>query len=192
MPLILDGPMGTELQRRGIPTPLPGWSAHALKTAPEAVRDVHRDYAQAGATLHTTKTFRTRPAVFGSRWEQLARRAVELARDAVPADHRVAGSIAPLADCYQPAASPAQRDPVGAAREQRALARVLAEAGCDLLLCETFAHVGESWLAVEAAVETGVETRGRVDGRPGGRACSTSSRLPRPRAAPSSAGPAVS
>ena len=33
-PILLDGPMGTELLARGVPTPLPGWSAHALETNP--------------------------------------------------------------------------------------------------------------------------------------------------------------
>ncbi|MDP6410584.1 MAG: homocysteine S-methyltransferase family protein, partial [Planctomycetota bacterium] len=42
--------------------------------------------------------------------------------------------------------------------EHARLARVLADEGCDLLLCESFPHVGEGWLAVEAAVSTGVET----------------------------------
>jgi len=155
---LLDGPMGTELAGRGTATPLPGWSAHALETAPEAVAEVHRAYAEAGATVHTTNTFRTRPAVFGERWAELARTAVRLARESVPADHRVAGSIAPLADCYRPDLSPADRDPEGTRAEHAALARVLAQAGCDLLLCETFSHVGEGLLAVEAAVATGVET----------------------------------
>ena len=120
--IILDGPLGTELDARGIPTPLPGWSAHALDEAPEAICAIHRDYAAAGATVHTTNTFRTRRAVFGARWETLARRAVHLARDSVPSGHRVAGSIAPLADCYRPDLSPAGSDTEGTRAEHRALA----------------------------------------------------------------------
>ena len=61
---LLDGPLGTELMRRGVPTPLPGWSAHALETEPTVVEAIHRDYARAGATIHTTNTFRTRRRVF--------------------------------------------------------------------------------------------------------------------------------
>ncbi len=152
---ILDGPMGTELLARGVPTPLPGWSAHALETAPEVVRAVHRAYAAAGAIVHTTNTFRTKRRLFPDRWEELARRAVMLCREAVPRDHRVAGSIAPLEDCYRPDLSP---PPDVARREHRELARALADAGCDLLLCETFPHIGEGLIAVEEAVSTGVET----------------------------------
>ena len=154
---LLDGPRWTELAARGVPTPLPGWSAHALLGAPDVVGAIHADYAAAGATVHTTNTFRTRPAVFGDAWREAAERAVAIARAAVPAGHRVAGSIAPLADCYRPDLSPAGSDPHGTRAAHRDLADVLAGAGCDLLLCETFPHVAEAWLALEAAVETGAE-----------------------------------
>lgn len=150
---LLDGPLGTELIRRGVPAPAPGWSAYALETAPEVVAAIHRDYAAAGATLHTADTFRTKRRAFPDRWEALARRAVRLAREAVPAGHRVAGSVAPLEDCYRPDLSPADPGP-----EHRELAQALAGAGVDVLLCETFPHVGECLAAVEACVATGVET----------------------------------
>ena len=156
--LLIDGPLGTELAARGVPTPLPGWSAHALETAPEVVAAIHRDYADAGATVHTTNTFRTREAVLGARWEELARIAVRLVRDAVPAEHRVAGSIAPLEDCYRPDLSPVERAPEDTRRRHGSLARVLAEEGCDLLLCETFPHPDEALVALDAALATGLET----------------------------------
>jgi len=148
---ILDGPLGTELLTRGVPTPLPGWSAHALDTHPSVVADVHAAYANAGATVHTTNTFRTRPRVMGAPWRDMARRAAELTRSAIPPGHRVAGSIAPLEDCYRPDLSPPDPGP-----EHAELARVLADAGCDLLLCETFPHAGEALAAVEAALGTGL------------------------------------
>lgn len=148
---ILDGPTGTELAARGVPTPAPAWSAHAIDHAPEVLAAIHRDYAAAGATVHTACTFRTKRRQVGEQWEALARRAVAVARDAVPAGHRVAGSIAPLEDCYRPDLSPADPRP-----EHRELARALAEAGVDLLLCETFPHVGEALIAVEEAVATGL------------------------------------
>ena len=152
--VLLDGPMGTELDARGVPTPLPGWSAHALDTAPEVVAAIHRDYAAAGARVHTTNTFRTQARLFPGRWEELARRAVELARASVLAGCRVAGSIAPLEDCYRPDLSPVHADRAGTRRRHFALARVLADAGCDLLLCETFPLVEEGLVALEAALET--------------------------------------
>lgn len=153
MRIVLDGPIGTELAARGVDTPAPLWSAAALDVAPHVIEAIHRDYARSGATVHTANTFRTKRRQAGDRWEELARRAVAVARRAVPPGHRVAGSIAPLEDCYRPDLSP--RDP---RPEHRELARALAAAGVDLLLCETFPHVGEALVAVEEAVATGLET----------------------------------
>ncbi|MEM9070993.1 MAG: homocysteine S-methyltransferase family protein [Myxococcota bacterium] len=152
--IILDGPMGTELHARGVDTSLPLWSARALVHAPHVIAEIHRDYADAGATVHTTNTFRTRPRTLGDAWAKHAANAVAIARESVPSTHRVAGCIAPIEDCYRPDLSPGDR----AERAHRELARVLAEAGANLLLCETFPHVGEAVAAVGAAVGTGVET----------------------------------
>lgn len=151
---ILDGPVGTELLRRGVQTPLPLWSAGAIDSAPEVLSQIHADYARAGASVHTANTFRTQPRKLGASFEALATRAVELARAAVPTSARVAGSLAPVEDCYRPDLSPLE----GAREEHRQLARTLAEAGCDLLLCETFPVAREAWVAVEECVATGVET----------------------------------
>lgn len=148
---ILDGPVGTELAARGVPTPAPMWSAWAIDHAPDVLSAVHRDYVAAGATLHTANTFRTKRRQVGEAWEDLARRAVEIARGSVPPAHRIAGSIAPLKDCYRPDLSPDA--PRG---EHRELVRALAAAGVDLLLCETFPHIGEALIAVEEAVATGL------------------------------------
>lgn len=150
--MLLDGPLGTELARRGVETPLPRWSAGALETHPEVVRAIHAAYADAGAELHTTNTFRTRPATCGKAWASLARRAVALARTA---PGRVLGSIAPLADCYAPADSPWHADPQATEDAHLALAEVLVDAGCDVLLCETFPLVNEALAAVHAARRTG-------------------------------------
>src|SRR5262249_21434741 len=59
----------------------------------------------------------------------------------------------PLGDCYRPDLSPPDPRP-----EHREMARELAAAGVDLILCETFPHVGEALIAVEEAAATGVET----------------------------------
>ncbi|WP_437876985.1 homocysteine S-methyltransferase family protein [Sorangium sp. So ce513] len=155
--VVLDGPLGTELAARGIETPSPLWSAAALLDARgcDVVRAIHRDYARAGATVHTANTFRARRRQAGAAWAELAARAVALAREAAREAgprHRVAGSIAPIEDCYRPDLSPAD-----AREEHRELARVLASAGVDVLLCETFPHVGEALVALEEAVATGVE-----------------------------------
>ena len=127
--ILLDGPMGTELARRGVDTPAPGWSTYALESHPHVVAAIHRDYAAAGATVHTANTFRTKRRQFPGDWEKRARLAVRICRESVPAGHRVAGSLAPLEDCYRPDLSP---PPETCRAEHRELAEVLADAGCDL------------------------------------------------------------
>jgi len=150
---ILDGPLGTALAERGLHLPAPRWSAAALDTAPAVVRAIHRSHVAAGVDVLTANTFRTTARAWGPGWEVKAREAVSLARSEAGSAVRVAGSIAPLEDCYCP-----EWSPPGAEAEHAALAEVLADAGCDLLLCETFPHVGEALGAVRAAVGTGVPT----------------------------------
>jgi S-methylmethionine-dependent homocysteine/selenocysteine methylase len=152
--VVLDGPMGTELARLGVPMPAPAWSAHALDVAPDAVEAVHREYVARGATVHTANTFRAHRRTLGGRWEELARRAIRTARKSVPAGQRVAGSMGPLADCYRPDLSPGS----ASRAEHRELARVLVGEGVDLVLCETFPNPIEAVVAVEEAVRTGAAT----------------------------------
>lgn len=152
--VLLDGPIGTELSARGVSTELPLWSATAITDAPEVLAAIHSDYARAGATVHTACTFRTQPRLMGARFADAARAAVGIARANVPSAHRVAGSIAPIEDCYRPDLSPG----VKSRTDHRALARVLDAAGADLMLCETFPHVDEGLVAVEEALATGKPT----------------------------------
>jgi S-methylmethionine-dependent homocysteine/selenocysteine methylase len=157
-PVVLDGAIGTELLRLGIALPPPLWSAVAIERAPDVLMALHGAYAAAGATVHTANTFRAtawafRNAGLPDRSRDLSAAAVALARAAIPAGHRVAGSIAPLEDCYSPERSP---PPDAARRGHRENAEALARAGVDLLLCETFPHFGEAHIAAEEAVRTGL------------------------------------
>ena len=163
-PLILDGAMGTELQRRGVDTTLPLWSARALIDEPEAVLQIHLDYIAAGADIITTNTFRTtrrtfRRAGLPDRSSELTARAVEIARQATrtagPHTLLVAGSIAPLEDCYRPDLVPPEAD---LHEEHGELARRLDEAGVDILLLETMNTIREAVAACRQAVATGRET----------------------------------
>ncbi len=143
----------------------PLWSAHALQGAPEVVQQIHLDYLRAGAQVLTTNTFRTHArnlaaADLQHRAAELTHRAVALARaardqftreDPRGVHTRIAGAISPLADCFRPEDSPGD----AAAPEHRAIATQLAEAGCDILLAETFGRVDEARAAVLAAQNLG-------------------------------------
>lgn len=161
-PLILDGAMGTELQRRGVATTMPLWSAHGLLEAPDLVRTIHAEYIRAGAEIITTNTFRTgiramTAGGLGARARELTHLAVRLAREArTHAATRpvwIAGSIAPVEDCYSPELVPSE-DVCRA--EHGLLAAWLAEAGCDLLLVETMNTIREARAALQAASATGL------------------------------------
>ena len=62
--IVLDGAMGTELQRRGYRTQLPLWSAGANIDAPLLVEQIHKDFIIARADIITTNTFRTTKRTF--------------------------------------------------------------------------------------------------------------------------------
>jgi S-methylmethionine-dependent homocysteine/selenocysteine methylase len=150
--IVLDGATGTELARRGVDTRGALFSAEALLSDKgiQTLREVHRDYVQAGAQVITADTFRTNPRKAGARWRELTNLAVQIAKGS-GAD-LVAGSIAPVEDCYRPDLRP---PPDVALAEHREFARALAEAGCDLLLVETVNACDEGLAAVRAAAETG-------------------------------------
>lgn len=152
--VVLDGALGTELTRRGVDTALPLWSAIALDTAPDVVAHIHADYAEAGARVLTTNTFRTNrralaKAGIAHRAAELTQRAVTLARQAAQAfGSRIAGSIAPVEDCYTPGLVPAAD---ALADEHAELARNLAAADVDLFLVETMNTAREAYAAARAA-----------------------------------------
>jgi S-methylmethionine-dependent homocysteine/selenocysteine methylase len=159
-PIILDGALGTELERRGFHSRLPLWSAWAVLEASDLLRTIHTDYLESGAQIITAATFRT------SRWalakenladraEELTSRAVEIARSSLvphPSSRvRVAGSMAPLEDCYCPDLAP---DNDTLLREHEHHAKSLAKAGVDLILVETQNSDREARMATEMALNT--------------------------------------
>lgn len=157
-PLLLDGATGTELNRRGVATSLPLWSATALLTARDTLRQIHAEYIAAGAELITANTFRTHArnlAAGGldSRAQELTCIAVEEAQAAAGSTVYIAGSMAPLEDCYSPHLVPPDRELV---TEHRAMAENLTTAGVDCILVETMNTIRESRIATQAAAATGL------------------------------------
>ena len=55
--LVLDGPLGTELELRGYDVNDALWSAKFLAEDPAAIRQVHRDYLEAGADIVTCASY---------------------------------------------------------------------------------------------------------------------------------------
>ncbi len=159
--LVIDGGMGTELERRGVPMDEVVWSGAAVLSHPEIVRTVHEDYIRAGADLIITNTFgSTRQmlagAGLGAQVEQVHRRAVALAQDARAAtDDRVgiAGSLSPSPPGFDRRAYPPPAEELAAYRES---AQLLAEGGVDLIGLEMLEDTTHAPLAMRAALETGL------------------------------------
>ncbi|MFN5010233.1 MAG: homocysteine S-methyltransferase family protein, partial [Gammaproteobacteria bacterium] len=59
--VLLDGGVGTEIQRQGAPMSTALWCAEANMSHPYIVRDVHRTYLAAGAEVVTANTFASSP-----------------------------------------------------------------------------------------------------------------------------------
>ena len=57
--IIMDGGTGTEIVRRGVPLCPTTWSARAILTHPDVIRQIHEEYIQAGAEVIITNTFST-------------------------------------------------------------------------------------------------------------------------------------
>jgi len=162
--LILDGATGTELNRRGVDTGLPLWSANALLNERDAkiLQDIHEDYLRAGADIITTNTFRTHrralaPSGNADRALELTRRAVDIARAAIVSVNSdspkfIAGSISTLEDCYRPDLVPAD-DELRAEHSERV--RHLVACGVDLVLIETINTIREAVITAKLAVVTG-------------------------------------
>lgn len=161
--LLLDGATGTELNRRGVDTGLPMWSANALTTVEglNVLRQVHLDYLNAGADIITTNTFRTHRRVLvgkGFSAHELTLRAVATARESVAEVGKpalVAGSLSTLEDCYRPDLVPLADECLAEHSER---IEHLVEGGVDLLLIETMNSIREAAIAAKIATATGLTT----------------------------------
>ncbi|HWY78973.1 MAG TPA: homocysteine S-methyltransferase family protein [Candidatus Sulfotelmatobacter sp.] len=156
--ILMDGAMGTEILNRGVPTTLPLWSAEALLTHPEVVQQIYEDYIKAGAEIIITNTFATTKRTFAkkeigekaSEATILACKLAQQARNAVKVSHDVyiAGSVAPLEDCYSPELTPSQKE---LEKEHYEIVRDLKDGGVDFILIETMITLRETLAALAAA-----------------------------------------
>ncbi len=156
--LVADGAMGTMLYSRGVF--INRCFDELCLSAPDMVRQIHQEYAKAGAEILETNTFganRPRLAAFGmaEKLLEINRAAVRLAREAaqnVPKGDTafVAGAVGPLGVRIEPLGPTSFAEARAAFREQ---IEALAEAGADLLILETFGNLDELREAVFAAHE---------------------------------------
>ena len=170
-PILLDGPMGSELVRRGV-----RWRKHGLLTDAAAVEQLHGEYLAAGADVLRTNTFQLNPRIYLNVFRnrehmrqigapgleeltpRLLRTSVQLARQARakagPEERAaIAGVLSPLEHCFRPDLAPPADQ---ARREQEELAHVFAEEKVDFLLLESMNTIGEAKAALAAARAAGL------------------------------------
>ena len=171
-PIILDGALATELERRGEDLNDPLWSARVLLESPEKIWAVHLDYFRAGAEVATTASYQATVEGFARRGLDenralaLIRRSVELAA-AARSDFLaesgsqagklfIAGSIGPygafLADGSE------YRGDYGLSEKalmdfHRPRMAALLEAGVDVMACETVPCLMEAQALVRLLAE---------------------------------------
>lgn len=151
--LLLDGAMGTMLQKSGLPA---GTSPERFCLAnPEILRSIHESYLQAGSSILTTCTFGANPAKldadidlfsFNKEMAQIARWAAQ----SCERDVYVAGNVGPTGLFVRPLG------PVEPGKMKEDFAsqiRGLVAGGVDLIFIETQFDLAEARLAVIAARE---------------------------------------
>ena len=173
--IILDGAVGTQLQRMEVPMSHDAWAGIALETHPFTVRRLHELYIEAGVDVITTNTYSSArhnllPLGLGDKMHELNLRAVMLARDARDRAARerpvwIGGSVSNYG--LMAGAEPGWRDfkyfrgRVETSEEQaranlREQAGILAESGVDFLIAEpTGSTVQRRWV-FEACLATGL------------------------------------
>lgn len=160
-PLVIDGGMGTELEKAGVPMDGKVWSGRSVLSHPEAVRRVHENFIAAGAEVIIANTFATarhmlEPGGLGDRVREINVNAVKLAQqardDAAAEAVAIAGSICEWA----PEDDPRWYSPESVGRSVREQAETLAQAGVDFFALEMCERVEFSEAAIEATLELGL------------------------------------
>ncbi len=160
-PIVIDGGMGTQLEKAGVAMHGKVWSGEAVVSDPDAVRRVHEDFIRAGAEVIITNTFAAsrhmlEPGGLGEHVATINTNAVGLAQQARAnaAEHPVAilGSICEWTFMEESK----WNTPEAVGKSAREQAGLLQAAGVDALALEMCERVEFSIATVEAAMETGL------------------------------------
>src|SRR5499433_1714339 len=149
--LVFDGAMGSLLYERGI---FVMQNFEQLNVArPDVVAKIHEDYVNAGANIIETNTFGANSFCLdrhglGDQVRAYSLAGARLARKAAGEDVWVAGSIGPTG-LVPGVATSTELEQVAATFAEQAAA--LVEGGVDLFVLETFRHLEELRIAIEAA-----------------------------------------
>lgn len=151
--LFCDGAMGTMLSAKGMqPGECPElWCVQR----PDDVRDIHRQYREAGSDIVETNSFggtayKLRAFGLAERATELNTAAAGLAREVAGETQHVLGSMGPTGEFLEPLGDATEAEFYGAYKQQ---AEALAAGGADLLIVETMTALDEAQVAIRAARE---------------------------------------
>ncbi|OBB67737.1 homocysteine S-methyltransferase [Mycobacterium sp. 852014-50255_SCH5639931] len=165
--LINDGGLATELQARGHDLSDPLWSARLLADDPHEIVSIHDAFYRAGAAIATTASYQASFEGFASRGidraeaDVLLRRSVQLAktaRDHADAGGLVAASVGPYGAALADGSEYRGRYGLSVAalrRWHRPRLEILADAGADVLACETVPDIDEAEALVDLVGSVG-------------------------------------
>ena len=145
--LLLDGAMGTQLDKRGLMS-----RGRNNIDAPQAVLEIHQEYAQCGCDALTTNTL-TMNRIYiethnvGVDVRDVNRAGAKLARQAAGDRQYVLGDISSTGQLLEPYGNYTESQFYGAFKEQ---AEVLAEAGVNGFIIETIFDLREALCALRA------------------------------------------
>jgi methionine synthase I (cobalamin-dependent) len=160
--IVLDGGVGSEIQRRGLSLDPCAWSGFSHLHRPEVVLRIHRDYIRAGAQVLTANTFSSAKHILdcvglGGEFESVNRSAVDLARRArdecATQEVWIAGSLSTIPPLDRPATIPVGPEIKDNYRRQ---AEIHAKAGADLLIAEMMLDADGASILVDACLESGL------------------------------------
>lgn len=145
--LIFDGAMGTQLEERGVH---PGPEANT-KT-PDMVMDVHRAYIAAGADVLITNTLTANRLALGRSGEaenifEYNTAGVKLCREVAGDMAYVAGDVGATGRFLEPYGDFTEKQFHEVFSEQ---AKILADAGADVIIIETMTDLNEAIVAIKA------------------------------------------
>jgi homocysteine S-methyltransferase len=141
--ILFDGAMGTRLYEKGVF--LNRCYDEVCLTAPDMVREIHREYIQAGAQVVETNSYGANSiklAEYGlaDKTELINRTAARLAREEAGDEVYVAGSVGPIGQRIEPVGK------ISRAEAEKAFSvqiKALVEGGADIILLETFTDIDE-------------------------------------------------
>jgi S-methylmethionine-dependent homocysteine/selenocysteine methylase len=165
----LDGAIGTELERRGVPMDADAWCGPSVAEHGDVLRDIHKEYLNLGCDIITANTYASVPGMLRAAGQEqnhsfLIERAVAIAREAAVECGReetsaVAGSMSHMlphmtgTDMVDPTLGDV---PPGFEEDCAKHASALLEAGVDMILLEMMFNPARAAIATNAACATGL------------------------------------